>query len=118
MSELTGDFKVMAAQLRTGAAAMLSHSIGSYPDHVDALGAENVAAAVAFPSDNNGKRIHSSLVLGFAMFENSDHPEESWEFLKFMMAEAANSYWAEESGYIPGNLAVDEEAWEQYSQHI
>jgi len=117
-SDLTADFKVMVAQFGTGAAAMLSHSIGSYPDHVEALGAENVAAAVAFPSDNNGKRIQSSLVLGFAMFENSDHPEESWEFLKFMMDEEANSYWAEESGYIPGNLAVAEEAWAKDSQPI
>lgn len=117
-SDLTADFKVMVAQFGTGAAAMLSHSIGSYPDHVDALGADSVGALVAFPSENNGVRVQSSLVLGFSMFENSEHPEESWEFLKFMMDEEANSYWAKESGYIPGNLEVANESWVTESEPI
>lgn len=117
-SDLTADFKVMVAQFGGGSAAMLSHSIGSYPDHVAALGEENVAAAVAFPSQENGVRVQSSLVLGFAMFESTDHPDEAWEFLKFMMEEEGNSYWAEGSGYIPGNLAVAERDWVTGSQPI
>lgn len=117
-SDLTADFKVMVAQFGGGSAAMLSHSIGSYPDHVAALGEENVAAAVAFPSEENDVRVQSSLVLGFAMFEESEHPDEAWEFLKFMMEEEGNAYWAQESGYIPGNLAVAEQDWVAESQPI
>lgn len=117
-SDLTADFKVMVAQFGAGAAAMLSHSIGSYPDHVNALGAENVMAAVAFPSKENGKRIQSSLVLGFAMTATTEHPDETWKFLQFMMDAEGNSYWAKESGYIPGNLDVANEDWVQGSQPI
>lgn len=116
-SDLTADFKVMVAQFAAGSTAMLSHSIGSYPDHVAALGEDKVAAAVAFPADN-GVRVQSSLVLGFAMFEGTEHPDEAWEFLKFMMEEEGNAYWARESGYIPGNDAVAAESWVADSQPI
>ncbi len=116
-SDLTADFKVMVAQFGGGSAAMLSHSIGSYPDHVAALGADKVAAAVAFPADN-GVRVQSSLVLGFSMFAESEHPDEAWEFLSFMMEEEGNSYWSEQSGYIPGNDAVAQEDWVSASQPI
>lgn len=116
-SDLTADFKVMVAQFAAGSTAMLSHSIGSYPDHVAALGEDKVASVVAFPADN-GVRVQSSLVLGFAMFAKSQHPEESWEFLKFMMEAEGNSFWARESGYIPGNNAVATESWVADSQPI
>ncbi|WP_197024716.1 sugar ABC transporter substrate-binding protein [Cellulomonas sp. KRMCY2] len=117
-SDLTADFKVMVAQFGGGSAAMLSHSIGSYPDHVAALGEENVMAAAAFPSDENGVRVQAGLVLGFSAFEKSEHPDEAWEFLQYVMEAEGDGYWAKESGYIPGNLEVAEQDWVKESQPI
>src|SRR5207245_2705896 len=49
-SDLTADFKAMVAQFGKGGAGMLSHSIGSYPNHVAALGADKVGVVAPFPA--------------------------------------------------------------------
>lgn len=110
-SDLTADFKVMVAQFGSGDTGMLSHSVGSYPDHVKALGADAVAAVVPFPSEDGEHVLTGRMTTGFAMFEASEHQDAAWKFLEFTMSEEGNSFWAEASGYIPGNLAVQSEPW-------
>jgi len=110
-SDLTADFKTMVAQFGAGGSAMLSHSIGSYPSHVAALGADKVEGVAPFPSDDGSTILTGWMTTGFSMFKNSEHKEAAWKFLEFTMSAEGNSFWAEKSGYLPGNLEVADEAW-------
>lgn len=109
-SDLTADFKTMVAQFGNGGAAMLSHSIGSYPNHVAALGAEKVGAVAPFPGPD-GQVLTGWMTTGFAMFQESEHQEEAWKFLAYTMEPEGNSFWAQKSGYLPGNKTVAKEKW-------
>jgi multiple sugar transport system substrate-binding protein len=109
-SDLTADFKTMVAQFGSGGAAMLSHSIGSYPNHVAALGADKVGAVAPFPGP--GARVLTGwMTTGFAMFKAGKHQDEAWKFLAYTMGQEGNSFWAQKSGYLPGNTAVAQEKW-------
>jgi multiple sugar transport system substrate-binding protein len=100
----------MVAQFGSGGAAMLSHSIGSYPNHVAALGADKVGAVAPFPGP--GARVLTGwMTTGFAMFKASRHQDEAWKFLAYTMGQEGNSFWARKSGYLPGNTAVAQEKW-------
>jgi multiple sugar transport system substrate-binding protein len=110
-SDLTADFKTMVAQFGAGGAAMLSHSIGSYPTHVAALGADKVAAVAPFPSESGKSVLSGRMTTGFAMFKASKHQEAAWKFLEYTMSAEGNSFWAQKSGYLPGNLEVAKEPW-------
>jgi multiple sugar transport system substrate-binding protein len=110
-SDLTADFKTMVAQFGAGGAAMLSHSIGSYPSHVAALGADAVEGVAPVPADDGSTILTGWMTTGFSMFKNSENKEAAWKFLEFTMGAEGNSFWAEKSGYLPGNLEVADEAW-------
>ena len=110
-SDLTADFKTMVAQFDGNGAAMLSHSIGSYPTHLAALGPNKVAGVVPFPADNGKTIIMGRMTTGFAMFQKSEQKDAAWKFLEYTMSQEGNSFWAQKSGYIPGNLAVAKEPW-------
>lgn len=109
-SDLTADFKVMIAQFSGGGAGTLTHSIGSYPTILEALDPEQVAVTLPYPGEN-GTQVISQLTTGFGMFASSEHKEAAQKFLEFTMGEEGNSFWAEASGYMPGNTAVADEPW-------
>jgi len=116
-SDLTADFKVMIAQFSGGGAGMLSHSIGSYPTILESLEAEQIAVGLPYPSEN-GTQVIAQLTTGFGMFADSEHKEAAAKFLEFTMGEEGNSFWAEASGYMPGNIAVADEPWIAESQAL
>lgn len=116
-SDLTADFKVMIAQYSGGGAGMLSHSIGSYPTILESLDSEQIAVGLPYPSEN-GTQVIAQLTTGFAMFADSEHKEAAAKFLEFTMGEEGNSFWAEASGYMPGNIAVADEPWVAESQAL
>lgn len=116
-SDLTADFKVMIAQFSGGGAGMLSHSIGSYPTIVETLQPEQIDVAVP-PAADDGTQVLGLLTTGFGLMEASEHKEAASKFLEFTLSEEGNSFWAEASGYIPGNKAVAEEQWVQDSPAI
>lgn len=116
-SDLTADFKVMIAQFSGGGAGMLSHSIGSYPTILESLDSEQIAVGLPYPSDN-GSQVIAQLTTGFGMFADSEHQEAAAKFLEFTMGEEGNSFWAEASGYMPGNTAVADEPWVAESQAL
>lgn len=110
-SDLTADFKTMVAEFGNGGAAMLSHSVGSYPTHVAALGREKIGVFAPLPSAT-GKRVTSGwMTTGFGMFKASKHPDAAWKFLAYTMGPAGNSFWAQKSGYLPGNTTVAKQGW-------
>jgi len=113
-SDLTADFKVMQAQFAAGSAGFLSHSIGSYPTLLQSMTPDQIGVTVPFPAED-GTQVLGLLTTGFAMFQSSKHPEEAWKFLEFTMSQEGDSFWAQASGYIPGNIAVADEQWVQDS---
>lgn len=116
-SDLTADFKVMIAQFSGGGAGMLSHSIGSYPTITQTLEPDQIDVAVP-PAADNGAQVLGLLTTGFGMMEASEHKEAAAKFLEFTLSEEGNSFWAQASGYIPGNTAVAEEQWVKDSPAI
>jgi len=116
-SDLTADFKVMIAQFSGGGAGTLTHSIGSYPTILEALEPDQVAVTLPYAGEN-GTQVISQLTTGFGMFASSEHKEAAQKFLEFTMGEEGNSFWAEASGYMPGNIAVADEPWVSESKAL
>ena len=110
-ADLTNEYTNMVAQFGSGAGVMMHHNIGSYQDHVDNLGEENVHGLQPFPSEEGPITVSGATVLGQAMFAESEHPEEAWRFIEHFLAPEGNALWAEESGKIPSNHEVAEQDW-------
>lgn len=50
-----------------------------------------------------------------AIFKQSDHPEEAWEFVKWMAEPETQAFWSMESGYLPIRQSVLEvEEFQQF----
>ncbi|MBZ2196400.1 ABC transporter substrate-binding protein [Occultella gossypii] len=110
-ADLTNEYTNMVAQFASGSGVLMNHNIGSYQDHVEALGAENVLGLQPFPSAGGPVTVSGATVLGQAMFAESEHPDEAWRFIEFFLAPEGNAIWAEQSGKIPSNLEVAEQDW-------
>ncbi|HLR94514.1 MAG TPA: extracellular solute-binding protein, partial [Jiangellaceae bacterium] len=110
-ADLTNEYTNMTAQFGSGAGAMMHHNIGSYQDHVDNLGEENVLGLQPFPSGEGPVTVSGATVLGQAIFAESEHPDEAWQFIEYFLMPEGNAIWAEESGKIPSNLEVAEQEW-------
>ena len=110
-ADLTNEYTNMVAQFGSEAGVMMSHNIGSYQDHVDNLGADNVLGLQPFPSEEGPITVSGATVLGQAIFAESEHPEEAWKFIEYFLAPEGNALWAEESGKIPSNDEVAEQEW-------
>lgn len=110
-ADLTNEYTNMVAQFGSEAGVMMHHNIGSYQDHVDNLGEENVLGLQPFPSEEGPITVSGATVLGQAMFAESEHPDEAWAFIEYFLAPEGNALWAEESGKIPSNLEVAEQDW-------
>lgn len=110
-ADLTNEYTNMTAQFGSGAGVMMNHNIGSYQDHVDNLGAENVLGLQPFPSAAGPVTVSGATVLGQAMFADTEHPEEAWRFIEYFLTPEADTIWAQQSGKIPSNLEVAEEDW-------
>ena len=110
-ADLTNEYTNMVAQFGSEAGVMMHHNIGSFQDHVDNLGEENVLGLQPFPSEEGPITVSGATVLGQAIFAESEHPDEAWAFIEYFLAPEGNALWAEESGKIPSNYEVAEEDW-------
>ena len=118
-ADLNNDFPKMVAQFTGGDVAMLHHNLGSYSNHVEALGEDNVVGVPLFPSENGQERtIVSNPTDGIALFEGTDHPDESWRFIEFVLSAQMNSYWNENVGQIPANTTAAEDEWVQENEAL
>lgn len=115
-SDLTADFKAMIAQFGAGSAAMLSHSIGSYPTLLEQLSPEQVKAVVPFPAADGRLVLTGRMTTGFGMFAASEEKDAAWKFLEFTMGAEGNGFWAQHSGYLPGNTEVAGQDWVRQNQ--
>jgi multiple sugar transport system substrate-binding protein len=110
-ADLNNDFVKMVAEFDNGKIGMLQHNLGSYQNHLDALGQDKFAG-VAMPTGANGVRTTvSNPVDGLGLFKNSTNKEAAWKFIEFATSAAQNSAWNESAGAIPSNTGAQDDAW-------
>lgn len=110
-ADLNNDFTKMVAQWDSGTIGMLNHNLGSYQDHVKALGVDKFRG-IPQPTGPGGKRVQvSNPVDGLGMFKSSKNKEAAWKFIEFAASAAENSKWNESAGAVPANTDAAKDAW-------
>ncbi|MFF7870080.1 ABC transporter substrate-binding protein [Streptomyces qaidamensis] len=110
-ADLNNDFTKMVAQWDSGTIGMLNHNLGSYQDHVKALGPDKFRG-IPQPTGPGGKRVQvSNPVDGLGLFKSSKNKEAAWKFIEFAASHEANSKWNESAGAIPSNTDAAKDAW-------
>ncbi|MFW6689682.1 ABC transporter substrate-binding protein [Streptomyces sp. MAR4 CNX-425] len=109
-ADVNNDFVKMVAQFDNGDIGMLSHNLGSYQDHLKALGDD--FAGLPQPTGPGGKRVQvSNPVDGLGLFRSSDNKAAAWKFIEFAAGHEANSTWNESAAQIPANTEAAQDAW-------
>ncbi|MCM1972910.1 MULTISPECIES: sugar ABC transporter substrate-binding protein [Streptomyces] len=110
-ADLNNDFTKMVAQWDSGTIGMLNHNLGSYQDHVKALGVEKFRG-IPQPVGPSGKRVQvSNPVDGLGLFKSSKNKDAAWKFIEFAASHESNSKWNESAGAIPSNTEAAKDAW-------
>ncbi|THA61249.1 sugar ABC transporter substrate-binding protein [Streptomyces sp. A0958] len=110
-ADVNNDFTKMVAQFDTGTIGMLSHNLGSYQDHLKALGKDKFAG-VPNPVGDSGTRVQvSNPVDGLGLFRSSKNKTAAWKFIEFAASHEANSKWNESAGAIPANTDAAKDPW-------
>lgn len=58
------------------------------------------------PMPTNGAQAALNAGTGFAMSPMTRHPDEAWEFMKYLASDPVQKRWAMAAGWQPGNVAV------------
>lgn len=115
-ADVNNDFTKMVAQWDSGEIGMLSHNLGSYKDHVKALGPDRFRG-VPNPTTDDGRRVQvSHPVDGLALFSSGKNKAAAWKFIEFAASHASNSRWNESAGAIPANTEAAQDAWIQKAE--
>ncbi|MFF1295473.1 MULTISPECIES: ABC transporter substrate-binding protein [unclassified Streptomyces] len=110
-ADLNNDFTKMVAQWDSGTIGMLNHNLGSYQDHVKALGVDKFRG-IPQPSGPDGKRVQvSNPVDGIGLFKTSKNKDAAWKFIEFALSKAENSKFNESAGQVPANNDAAQDAW-------
>ncbi|KOG33846.1 ABC transporter substrate-binding protein [Streptomyces resistomycificus] len=110
-ADLNNDFTKMVSQWDSGTIGMLNHNLGSYQDHVKALGTEKFRG-IPQPTGPGGKRVQvSNPVDGLGLFKASKNKEAAWKFIEFAASHESNSRWNESAGAIPSNTEAAKDTW-------
>ncbi|GHH44435.1 ABC transporter substrate-binding protein [Streptomyces candidus] len=115
-ADVNNDFKKMVSQWDTGTIGMLSHNLGSYTDHVKALGEERFAG-IPGPIGDNGVRVQvSNPVDGLGLFKGSKNKAAAWKFIEFAASHESNSKWNKSAGAMPANTEAAKDPWVNASE--
>ncbi|MFJ4470327.1 ABC transporter substrate-binding protein [Streptomyces sp. NPDC089424] len=110
-ADLNNDFTKMVAQWDSGTIGMLHHNLGSYQDHVKALGVGKFRG-IPHPTGPGGKRVQvSNPVDGMGLFKASRNKEAAWKFIEFATSHAQNSKFNETAGQVPSHTGAAKDAW-------
>ncbi|PAZ13743.1 sugar-binding protein [Streptomyces sp. SA15] len=110
-ADLNNDFTKMVAQWDSGTIGMLNHNLGSYQDHVKALGVEKFRG-IPQPIGAGGKRVQvSNPVDGLGLFKSSKNKEAAWKFIEFATSHEENSKFNKSAGQVPANSDAAKDAW-------
>ncbi|MGP3984576.1 ABC transporter substrate-binding protein [Streptomyces sp. KR80] len=115
-ADLNNDFTKMVAQWDSGEIGMMTHNLGSYQDHVKALGPDTFRG-IPSPTLDDGTRVQvSNPVDGLGLFKSSKNKAAAWKFIEFAVDHEANSKWNESAGAIPANTDAAKDPWIQKSE--
>ncbi|MGW5236422.1 ABC transporter substrate-binding protein [Streptomyces nodosus] len=115
-ADVNNDFTKMVAQWDSGTIGMLSHNLGSYQNHLDALGAGKFRG-VPNPTLDDGTRVQvSNPVDGLGLFKSSKNKAAAWTFIEFAASHESNSKWNETAGQVPANTEAAGDDWVQKSE--
>ena len=110
-ADLNNDFTKMVAQWDSGTIGMLNHNLGSYQDHVKALGTDKFRG-IPQPVGAGGKRVQvSNPVDGLGLFKSGKNKDAAWKFIEFATEKAQNSKFNESAGQVPSNNDAAKDAW-------
>ncbi|MUT93666.1 ABC transporter substrate-binding protein [Streptomyces sp. Z38] len=110
-ADLNNDFTKMVAQWDSGEIGMLNHNLGSYQDHVKALGVEKFRG-IPQPVGPGGKRVQvSNPVDGIGLFKSSKNKDAAWKFIEFAASAESNSKFNESAGQVPAHADAAKDAW-------
>jgi multiple sugar transport system substrate-binding protein len=110
-ADLNNDFTKMVAQWDSGTIGMLNHNLGSYQDHVKALGADKFRG-IPQPIGAGGKRVQvSNPVDGLGVFKSSKNKDAAWKFIEFATSKAENSKFNKSAGQVPSNNDAAKDTW-------
>jgi multiple sugar transport system substrate-binding protein len=109
----------MTAVFDTGNCGMILHNLGSYPQHLQTLGAGKFAAA-PLPMSVNKKQVFvgGNAFAGYAIFKASKNRDAAWKLISFMASKESQSYWNQTIGQMPTHSGVMNDQWVKESQHI
>ncbi|MFI7400160.1 ABC transporter substrate-binding protein [Streptomyces sp. NPDC049541] len=115
-ADVNNDFTKMVAQWDSGTIGMLSHNLGSYQDHLKALGADKFRG-LPNPTQDNGTRVQiSNPVDGLSVFKSSKNKSAAWKFVEFAVSHEENSKFNQSAGQIPANTEAAQDAWIQKAE--
>ncbi|MCP2166445.1 ABC transporter substrate-binding protein [Goodfellowiella coeruleoviolacea] len=118
-ADVNNDYPKMVAQFDGGSVAIMQHNLGSYRNHKDSLGADNVVGAPVFPSPvTTTRNVLSNPVDGVGVFRTSKNKDAAWKFVEFAASAPMNSYWTEKAGVLPANTDVSSESWVREAQPL
>ncbi|MDA8438834.1 MAG: sugar ABC transporter substrate-binding protein [Propionibacterium sp.] len=110
-ADINNGYQQMVSEFDQGEAAMMQHNLGSYSNHVKALGTSKFAGismpigpsgtpVQVFPGDN-----------GPAIFAKSAHQAAAWKFVEFADSATENSYWNQQAQQVPANTDAQSQSW-------
>ncbi|MEF9903009.1 ABC transporter substrate-binding protein [Streptomyces sp. P9-A2] len=115
-ADLNNDFTKMVAQWDSGTIGMLNHNLGSYQDHVKALGADKFRG-IPQPTGPDGARVQvSNPVDGLGVFQSSKNKDAAWKFIEYATSPETNSKFNESAGQVPANLDAAKDDWIQKAE--
>ncbi|WBO67119.1 ABC transporter substrate-binding protein [Streptomyces camelliae] len=115
-ADINNDFTKMVAQWDSGTIGMLSHNLGSYQDHLKALGKDKFRG-VPNPTTDDGTRVQvSNPVDGLSLFKSSKNKAAAWKFIEFAVSAAENSKFNQSAGQVPANTDAAKDAWIQQAE--
>ncbi|MFI8367831.1 ABC transporter substrate-binding protein [Streptomyces sp. NPDC085466] len=115
-ADVNNDFTKMVAQWDSGEIGMLNHNLGSYQDHVKALGTDKFRG-IPNPTREDGTRVMvSNPVDGLGLFSSSKNKAAAWKFIEFAAGHASNSKWNKSAGAIPAHVQAAQDPWLQEAE--
>ncbi|MGW4732858.1 ABC transporter substrate-binding protein [Streptomyces shenzhenensis] len=115
-ADVNNDFTKMVAQWDSGTIGMLSHNLGSYQDHLKALG-DGKFRGIPNPTLEDGTRVQvSNPVDGLSLFKSSKNKAAAWKFIEFALSHEENSRFNESAGQVPANTDAAGDAWIQQAE--
>ena len=110
-ADLSNGYSEMVAQFTAGEIAMMHHDLFSASTLRTAFGDDLGAFPLPRTSVSDPHTQLMSGVPGYAVFAGSDHPDEAWAFVEFLLSHENNSHLVEAFGSLPANVDAAQDEW-------